>query len=232
MIFVCLLFNYAGYAKVTWELRAVPVATGPYDFEIHTCVQSVGCPYEIEPLAMFWSHANGWCLDDFLRDFYSFVTMFCRRGRKNPYGYRTVTVCCMYGSVRCMCEHCTDPYMLQNTRRIIRSLYMARECPGDDRECTCGLLAPYDCLRAFCGEKRCACTIFRHGLLTGTRGIYRLQKPVQLRAGPCGPARYAIRSPTGHWNFGPYGARKLHGSSMWPRYYIICILCINCCQYS
>ena len=54
------------------------------------------------------------------------------------------------------------------------------------------------------GKKRCACTTFRHGLLTGIRGLY-------------GSARYAVRSPTGHWNFGPYGARKLPGSSMWPR---------------
>ena len=26
--------------------------------------------------------------------------------------------------------------------------------------------------------------------------------------------RYAVRSTTGHWNFGPYGARKLPGSFM------------------
>ena len=65
-----------------------------------------------------------------------------------------VTVRCMYGSVQCMCEHRTDPYMLENTRRIIRSLYVARTGPGDDRECTYELLAPYVCLRAFYGEKK------------------------------------------------------------------------------
>ena len=59
-----------------------------------------------------------------------------------------------------------------------------------------------------------ACTTFRHGLLTGIQGLYGLKKSVELRAGSCGPARYAVRSPTGHWNFGPYGARKLPGSSM------------------
>ena len=120
----------------------------------------------------------------------------------------------MYGSVRCMCEHRTDPYVFENTRRILRSLYVARTGPGDGRECT------YEfCLRAFYGKKkRCACTTFRHGLITGIRGLYGLKKPVELRAGPCGPVRYAVRSPTGHWNFGPYGARKLPGSSMWPRH--------------
>ena len=64
------------------------------------------------------------------------------------------------------------------------------------------------------GKQRCACTTFRHGLLTGIRGLYGLIKPVELHAGPCGPIRYAVRSPTGHWNFGPYGAHKLPGSSM------------------
>ena len=64
------------------------------------------------------------------------------------------------------------------------------------------------------GKKRCACTTFRHGLLTGIRALYGLKKPVELRAGPCGPVRYAVRSPTGHWNVGPYGARKLPGRSM------------------
>ena len=42
-------------------------------------------------LRMFWSHANGWCTG-FLQGFYRFATIFWRRGRKNPYGYRTVTV--------------------------------------------------------------------------------------------------------------------------------------------
>ena len=65
------------------------------------------------------------------------------------------------------------------------------------------------------GGKRCACTTFRHRLLTGIGGLYGLKKKtVELRAGPCGPVRYAVRSSTGHWNFGPYGARKLSGSSM------------------
>ena len=85
-----------------------------------------------------------------------------------PYGY----VCCMYGSVWCMCEHRTDPYVLENTRRIIRSLYVARTGPGDGRECTYEFLAPYDCLRAFYGEKR-------------YKGSIRAEKkPVELRAGP------------------------------------------------
>ena len=110
---------------------------------------------------------------------------------------RKVTVRCMYGSVRCMCEHRTDPYVLENTRRVLRSLYVARKGPGDGRECTYELLAPYDCLRAFTGKKRCACTTFRHGLLTGIRGPYGLKKN---RRTPCGPVRYAVRSPTGHWN--------------------------------
>ena len=32
---------------------------------------------------------------------------------------RTVTVRCMYGPVRCTCEHRTDPYVLENTRTVI-----------------------------------------------------------------------------------------------------------------
>ena len=36
----------------------------------------------------------------------------------------------------------------------------------------------------------------------------------------CGPVGYAVRSPTGYWNFGPYGARKLPGSAMWPKHNI------------
>ena len=106
-----------------------------------------------------------------------------------------------------MCEH-------RRTRTCLRKpLYVAHAGPGDDGECTNRLLAPYDCLRALYGEKRCACTTFRHGLLTGIQGLWAEKS----RTTPCGPARYAVRSPTGHWNFGPYGARKLPGSSMWPR---------------
>ena len=44
--------------------------------------------------------------------------------------------------------------MLENTRRILRSLYVARVGPGDGRECMYGLLAQYDCLRAFYGDKK------------------------------------------------------------------------------
>ena len=124
----------------------------------------------------------------------------------------------MYGSVRCMYEHRTDPYVLENTRRMMRSLYVARtwsvRVPVMAVSAHTSSWPPYDCLRAFYGKKRCACTTFRHGLLTGIRGLYGLKNPVELRAGPCGPVRYAVRSPTGHCNFGPYGARKLPGSSM------------------
>ena len=80
------------------------------------------------------------------RGFYGFATMFWRRGRKNPYGYRTVIV----------------------------------------------------------------------------RWSIRVDKQtVYFRVGPCGPVRYAVPSPTGHWNFGPYGARKLPWSSMWHRNYAV-----------
>ena len=96
----------------------------------------------------------------------------------------------MYGSVRCMCEHRTDPYVLENTRRIIRSLYVAR---------TWSVRVPVMAVSAHTsswprttayvpstGKKRCACTTFRHGLLTGIRGLCGLQNPVVLRAGPYG----------------------------------------------
>ena len=39
------------------------------------------------------------------------------------------------------------------------------------------------------GKKRCACTTFRHGMLTGIRGLsIRAEKN---RRTPCGPVRYA-----------------------------------------
>ena len=140
----------------------------------------MGCPYKIEPLAMFWSHANGWC-PGFLRDFYSFATMFWRRGCKNPYGYRMVTVCCMYGYVRCMCVR---TYVLENTRRILQSLYVTRAGPGDDRECAYGLLAPYDCLRALYGEKK----MCMHNFQTRAAYGYTWSIPAEkTRTTPCGP---------------------------------------------
>ena len=45
-----------------------------------------------------------------------------------------------------------------------------------------------------------------HAQLTGIRGLIRAENPRRTQ--------YAVRSPTGHWNFVPYGARKLPGSSM------------------
>ena len=110
-----------------------------------------------------------------------------------------------------MCEHRTDLYVLENTRRILRSLYVARTGPGDGRECTYEFLAPYDCLRAFYGEKKMCMHNFQ------TRAAYRYKGSIRAektRRTLCGPGLYAVRSPTGHWNFGPYGARKLPGSSM------------------
>ena len=85
-----------------------------------------------------------------------------------PYGYRTVTV--------------RLPYVLENTRRILRSLYVARTGPGDGHECTYEFLAPYDCLRAFYGGKN-----FQTRAAYGYTGSIRAgQKTVELRAGPCG----------------------------------------------
>ena len=82
------------------------------------------------------------------------VTRTCTVTIRLPYGYHTVTIWCMYGSVRCMCEHCMDPYVLENTGRILRSLYVACTGPGDCRECTYRFLTLYDCLRAFYGGKK------------------------------------------------------------------------------
>ena len=101
-----------------------------------------------------------------------------------PYGYRTVTVRCITGPYGA-CASTVRIYVLENTRRILRSLYVAHTGPGDGRECTYEFLASYDCLRAFYGGKKlCACTTFRHGLLTGIGGLYGLKKTVELRAGP------------------------------------------------
>ena len=58
------------------------------------------------------------------------------------------------------------------------------------------------------GKKMCMHN-FQTRAAHGYKGSIRAQ---------CGPIRYAVRSPTGHWNFGPYSARKLPGSSMWPRH--------------
>ena len=154
----------------------------------------------------------------FLRGFYSFATMFWRRGRKNLYGYRTVTVRLSYGA-------CTGPYAPGpygacassvgpvrawehpwNYTIIVRGPYGSRWWPWVHIR----VLGPYV---PSTGTKRCACTTFRHGLLTGIRSLsIRADK---TRRTPCG---YAVRSPTGHWNFGPFGACKLPGSSMWPRH--------------
>ena len=121
----------------------------------------------------------------------------------------------------CLCNR-PRVYLIENTRRILRSLYVARTWPVRVPVMAVSThTSSWPRTTAYVpstGEKRCACTTFRHGLLTGIRGLYGLKKPVELRAGPCGPVRYAVRSPTGHWNFGPYGARKLPGSSMWPRH--------------
>ena len=129
------------------------------------------------------------------------------------YGYHTVTVRCMYGSygacastVRtCMC-----------LRTPVRSLYVARAGPGDGRECTCWFLAPYDCPRAYYGGGGgiCACTTFRHGLLTGMWGLCGLKKPcnsVRARAGPYGMP-YDHPRVTGILAL--MGERKLPGRSM------------------
>ena len=132
----------------------------------------------------------------------------------------------MYGSVRYMCEHRMDPYVLENTRRILRSLYVARTWPvrgpygsrwwpwvhirvlGPVRLPTCLLR----------GKKKMCMHNFQTRAAYGYKGSIRAEKSVELRAGPCGPVRYAVRSPTGHWNVGLYGARKLPGSPMWPRH--------------
>ena len=116
-----------------------------------------------------------------------------------PYGYRTVTVRCMHGSVRCMCEHRTDPYVLETTRRILRSLYVARTGPGDGREGTYEFLAPYDCLRAFYGEKKMCMHNFQTLAVYGYKGSIRAEKLRRTPCGPdgpCGPVRYAVRSPS------------------------------------
>ena len=134
---------------------------------------------------MFWSYANGWC-PGFLRDFCSFVTMFWRRGRKNPYGYRTVTVCTgPYGA-------CASTVRTRTCLRIPVEFY---------DHCTWPVRVPVMTVSAHTGywprtiaymyvpstgEKRCACTTFRYGLLTGIRGLYGLKKPEQLCAGPHG----------------------------------------------
>ena len=89
---------------------------------------------------------------------------------------RTVTVRCMYGSVRYMCEHHTDPYVLENTRRILRSLYVARTGPGDGRECTYEFLAPYDYLRAFYGKKKMCMHNFQTQAAYGHKGSTRAEK--------------------------------------------------------
>ena len=84
-----------------------------------------------------------------------------------------------------------DPYVLENTRRIIRSLYVTRTGPGDGHECTYEFLAPYDCLRAFYGGKKDVhAQLSDTGLHTGIRGLYGLKKSIELCAGPCGPVWY------------------------------------------
>ena len=89
-----------------------------------------------------------------------------------------------------MCEHRTDPCVLDNTRRILRSLYVARTWPVQVPVMAVSAhTSSWPRTTAYVpstGKKRCACTTFRHGLLTGIRGLYGLKKPVELRAGPYG----------------------------------------------
>ena len=107
-----------------------------------------------------------------------------------PYGYRTVTVRCMYGSVRCICEHRTDPYVLENTRRILRSLYVAR---------TWSVRVPVMAVSAHTsfwprttayvpstGKKKMCMHNFQTRAAYGYKGSLRAEKP---RRTPCGPVR-------------------------------------------
>ena len=86
-----------------------------------------------------------------------------------------------------MCEHGTDPYVIENTRRILRSWYVARAGPGDGRECTYGFLPPYDSLRAFYGEKK----MYMHTFQTWAAYEYTeyiilaLTVPVNYPGAPC-----------------------------------------------
>ena len=71
------------------ELRAVPVATGPYDLKPIRACDPWYSPYEIEPLAMFWSHANGWCTGFstvFLQFRYDVLAKVSQEPVRLPYG--------------------------------------------------------------------------------------------------------------------------------------------------
>ena len=136
--------------------------------QTHTCVWSVGCPYEIEPLAIFWSHTNGWCTG-----FYGVSTVSRRRlpygACTGPYGACASTVrtrTCLRTPVE-FYDHCTWP---------VRVPVMAVSAHTSSWPRTTAYVPST-------GEKRCTCTTFRHGLLTGIRAE---KKTVEIGAGPHG----------------------------------------------
>ena len=140
---------------------------------------------------MFWSHANGG-----VRGFYWISTSSLRFFGE---GYCIVAVQCMYGSVRCMCEHRTNRMCLRTP--VDHCMWPVR-VPVMAMSAHAGSWPDMTAYVPSTGKKRCACTTFKHGLLLGIQGLYGFKN---CRT-PLGPVRYATRSPTCHWNFGPYGA--------------------------
>ena len=159
----------------------------------HTCALSVGCPYGIEPLAMVTCKR---VVYGFSTGFLQFRDDVLAKGSQVPirllYGYRTVTVRLPYGA-------CTGPYgTCASTVRTCTCLRTPVELYDN---CTWPVRVQVMAVSAHTGswsrttayvpstgKERCACTTFRHGLLTGIRGLsIRAEKnPVELRAGPCG----------------------------------------------
>ena len=104
---------------------------------------------------------------------------------------RTVHVRAPYGPIRTWehpYDHCTWPVRVRWWPRVyIRVL-------GPVRLPTCLLRVQKEDVHA---------QLSNTGCLRGIQGLYGLKK---TRRTPCRPVQYAVRSPTGHWNFGPCGA--------------------------
>ena len=89
----------------------------------------------------------------------------------------------LYGSIRCMCEHHTDCTCLRTS--VDHCMWPVR-VPVMAMSAHAGSWPHMTAYVPSTGKNRCACTTYKHGLLMGIQGLYRLKKPVELLWGPYG----------------------------------------------
>ena len=149
----------------------------------HMCVWSVGYPYDLEPTCACdpWDahrklnllRCSGHMQTGGVQVFYGVSTVSLRCFGEGVARTCTVTIRCMYGSVRCMYEHRTClrtpvEFYDHNVCGPYGSrwwLWVHIQVLGPVRLPTCLLR----------GKNRCAFTTFKHGLLTGIQDLYGLK---------------------------------------------------------